>query len=80
MGEIGAIGLFASAAMISLAIAAFGSALAEGRTAEAAMNALWRQPEVAGRIFMFMILALAFMEALALFVFALVFVLVGRVA
>lgn len=74
------IALFASAAVLAIAAAAIGSAHAQGKTAQAAIDAVWRQPERAGNILVMMMLALAFMEALTLFVFALVFVLVGRVA
>lgn len=70
---------FAAAAVIGIGIAAFGSAHGQGMAVSAAMDALWRQPEVGGRIFTSMILALAFMEALTLFVFALIFILLGRV-
>jgi len=73
------IALFASAAVIAIAAAAIGSAHAQGKTAQAAIDATWRQPERAGNIFVMMLLALAFMEALTLFVFALVFVLAGRI-
>ncbi|MGE5591588.1 MAG: ATP synthase F0 subunit C [Bacillota bacterium] len=64
---------FGVAAVVALAIAAFASATAQGRTASAAMDAIWRQPEAAGRIQTAMMLALAFMEALTLFVLAVAF-------
>lgn len=73
------VALFGAAAIIGTAIAAFGSATGQGRTASAAMDAIWRQPEAFGNIQTAMLLALAFMEALTLFVFALTFVLVGRI-
>jgi len=72
--------LFGAAAVGAMAIAAIGSALSQGRTASAAMEATWRQPEAAGNIRTSMMLALVFMEALTLFVFAIVFVLSGMVA
>jgi len=72
--------LFGVVAMIAIAAAAIGSATAQGRTAAAAMDALWRQPEIAGQVFTSMVLAFAFMEALTLFVFALAFVLLGAVS
>jgi len=65
--------LFGVVAMIAIAAAAIGSATAQGRTAAAAMDALWRQPEIAGQVFTSMVLAFAFMEALA-------FVLLGAVS
>lgn len=68
----------AALAIIGLALAAFGSATGQGRTAAAAMDAIWRQPEAAGKIQTAMMIALAFMEALTLFVFAIVFLLSGK--
>ncbi|MHB9143869.1 MAG: ATP synthase F0 subunit C [Symbiobacteriia bacterium] len=64
---------FGVAAVIALAIAAASSATAQGRTAAAAMDAIWRQPEAYGRIQTAMMLALAFMEALTLFVLVVAF-------
>lgn len=64
---------FGVGAVVALAIAAASSANAQGRTASAAMDALWRQPEAAGRIQTLMMLALAFMEALTLFVLVVAF-------
>lgn len=64
---------FGVGAVVALAIAAASSATAQGRTAAAAMDALWRQPEAAGRIQTLMMLALAFMEALTLFVLVVAF-------
>jgi F-type H+-transporting ATPase subunit c len=71
--------IFSGAAVVAMALAAFGSAYAQGRTGAAAMDATWKKPEVAGKIRTTMMLALVFMEALTLFVFAIVFVLAGRV-
>lgn len=72
--------LFGVAAVLAIALAAIGSATAQGKTATAAMEATWKQPEAAGDIRTSMMLALAFMEALTLFVFAIIFVLAGRVS
>ncbi len=71
--------LFSGAAVLAMALAAFGSAYSQGRTGAAAMDATWKKPEVAGKVRTTMMLALVFMEALTLFVFAIVFVLAGRV-
>ncbi len=71
--------LFGAAAVAAMAVAALGSALSQGRTGVAAMEATWRQPEAAGDIRTSMMLALVFMEALTLFVFAIIFVLSGMV-
>jgi len=71
--------IFSGAAVLAMALAAFGSAFSQGRTGAAAMAATWKKPEVAGKVRTTMMLALVFMEALTLFVFAIVFVLAGRV-
>jgi len=71
--------IFSGAAVLAMALAAFGSATAQGRTGAAAMSATWKRPESAGKVRTTMMLALVFMEALTLFVFAIVFVLAGRV-
>jgi len=71
--------LFGVGALLAVGIAAVGSATGQGRTAATAMEAIARNPEAGGRIFISMLLALAFMEALTLFVFALVFIVQGSV-
>lgn len=80
MESIGAIGLFGTAAAIAIAGAAFGSAMSQSRAAVAAFDALWRQPEMGSTIQTSLILTLAFMEALTLFVFLLIFMLSGTIA
>ncbi len=74
------VALFAAAAIVALAASAIGSAHAQGKTASHAMDAIGRNPEAAGRMTVPLLLGLAFMEALTLFVFAMVFVLAGRVS
>lgn len=69
---------FLAGAVIAMAIAALGSALAQGGTAANALKATWKRPDEAGQARTSMMLALVFMEALTLFVFAIVFVLAGR--
>lgn len=61
-------GLVALAAGLAVAIAAVGSATAQGRTAVAALDAIWRQPDAVGDVRGAMMLALAFQEALTIFV------------
>lgn len=74
------VAIFGAAAAIAIAAAAIGSASAQGKTAAAAMDAIWRQPEAANDVRTSMMLALVFMEALTLFVFALIFVLNGTMS
>lgn len=52
---------------LTIAIAAFGSAISQGKVAGAAMEAIARQPEASGEIRTSLLLALAFIEALTLF-------------
>ena len=54
---------------LTIGLAAFGTALAQGNASRAAMEGIARQPESAGDIRTTLILALAFMEALTLFSF-----------
>ncbi|HEY8449677.1 MAG TPA: ATP synthase F0 subunit C [Bacillota bacterium] len=75
-----AVGLFAALAVIGLALAAIGAATAQGRAASAASDAIARQPEAFSNIQTAMILSLAFIESQTLFVFAMIFILAGRVS
>lgn len=73
------LGLLGMAVAIGLPIAALGVGLGQGRAAAAALEGIARQPEAAGRIQTAMILALAFMEALALFTLLTFFILSGKI-
>ena len=75
-----AVGLFAALAVVALALAAIGAATAQGRAASAASDAIARQPEASSNIQTTMILSLAFIESQTLFVFAMIFILAGRVS
>ena len=61
------VGLIALAANVGVGIAAFGSALGQGRMAASAMESIGRNPNAAGQIFTPMLLGLAFIEALTLY-------------
>ena len=52
---------------IAVSIAAFGSALGLSRAVSAAMEAMGRQPEAAGKIQTAMIIGCAFIEALTIY-------------
>lgn len=58
---------------IGLALAAVASALALGKAVSTATEAMARQPEIQGKIFLAMIIGCAFIEAITLYVFALAF-------
>ena len=69
----------AISAGLAIAIAAFGAALGQGRVAAAAMESIGRNPNAADRIFLPLILGLAFIEALALYGFVIAFLLQGKI-
>jgi len=61
-----------------LPIGVIGAAIGQGLAARGAMEGMARQPEMAGRIQMGMIIALAFIESLVLFSFVVFLLLQGR--
>lgn len=65
---------------LAVAIAAFGSALGLSKAVSAAMEAMGRQPEAAGRIQTGMIIGCAFIEALTIYALLTVLILQGRIA
>jgi len=65
---------------LAVAIAAFGSALGLSRAVSAAMEAMGRQPEAAGRIQTGMIIGCAFIEALTIYALLTVLILQGKIA
>src|ERR1700733_13654759 len=78
-GYAAATGLIAFAANIGIGIAAFGSALGQGRVGAAAMESIGRNPNSTGQLFTPMIIALAFIEALTLYAFVVAFLLQGKI-
>lgn len=52
---------------IAIGIAALGSGLGLGRAVEGAMNAIGRQPEAAGKLFMPFVIGCALIEALTIY-------------
>lgn len=80
MEAIGAIGIFAGLSVLAIMGAAIGSAVSQSRAAIAAFDAMWRQPEAAGTISTSLTLTLAFMEALTLFVLAVILILSFSIA
>ncbi len=52
---------------LAVAIAAFAGSLAQGRAVAAAVEAVARQPEAGGRMFTFLVLGLALIEALTIY-------------
>ena len=72
-------GLIALAANVGIGIAAFGSALGQGRMAASAMESIGRNPNSAGQIFTPMIIGLAFIEALTLYALVIAFFLQAKI-
>jgi len=64
---------------LSLGIAAVGSALGLGKAVSAAMEATARQPEASGKILVNMLAGCALIEALTVYAFIVVFVLMGKI-
>lgn len=62
------------AAGLAIAIAAFGGAIAQGKTAAAALDGIARNPAAQGKIFVPMIIGLALIESLVLYAFVIAFV------
>lgn len=65
------------AAGLAIAIAAFGGALGQGRTAAAALEGIARNPNASGKIFVPMILGLALIESLVIYALIISFQLAG---
>ncbi len=72
-------GLIAIAANIGIGIAAFGSAIGQGRMAASAMESIGRNPNSAGQLFVPMIIGLAFIEALTLYALVIAFFLQAKI-
>ena len=62
-----------------LALAAFGSAIGLGRAVSAAMEAMGRQPEAAGKIQVGMIIGCTLLEALTIYALVTVLLLSGKI-
>ena len=69
----------AISAGLAVAIAAFGAALGQGRVGAAAMESIGRNPNAADRLFLPLVLALALLEALALYGFVIAILLQGKI-
>ena len=70
--------VLAFAIPLGLAIVAFGSALALGKTVASAMEATGRQPEASTKILINMATGCAFIEALTIYALVFAFVLAGK--
>lgn len=57
----------AIASALSISVAAIGATVAQGKATASAMDAIWRQPEAANDVRGALIVALALMEAIAIY-------------
>ncbi len=64
---------------LGLGIAAVASAIGLGKAVSAAMEAIGRQPEAAGKIQMAMVIGCAFIEALTIYALLTVLILQGKI-
>lgn len=72
-------GLMALAVAIGIGMAALGGTLGQGRAASAALEGISRNPNASDKVFVPMILGLAFMESLVLFTWVLMFLMMGKI-
>lgn len=72
-------GLIAIATAMAISLSTLGPGLGQGIAASKAMEAMARQPEMHGKIQTSMILALALMEAMAIYGLLIAFMLVGKI-
>jgi F-type H+-transporting ATPase subunit c len=67
------------AAGFGIALAAFGGALGQGRTASTALDGIARNPGAAGKLFTPMILGLALIESLVIYSLIISILLLGKI-
>jgi len=70
--------ILALALPLGLGLAAFGSAIALGKSVASAMDATARQPEASMKILINMATGCAFIEAITIYVLVFVFVIAGK--
>ncbi len=78
-GGATAAGMIAIGSGIAISVAAFGTALGQGRAVAAAMESIGRNPSSADRIQTPMIIGIAFMEALSIYALVIAFFLQGKI-
>ena len=72
------VGMIALAAALAIGLSAIGPGIGQGIAASKALEGMARQPEMAGKLQTTMILALALMEALAIYGQLISFMLLAR--
>lgn len=71
--------IIALAAAFAIAVSTISPAIAQGKTAAKAMEAIARQPEAAGEIRSSLIISMALMEALTIYGLLIAFMLVAKI-
>jgi len=71
-------GIYALAAGLAIAIAAFGCALGQSRVGAAAMEGIARNPQSQKTMFIPMIIVLALIESFVIFSFVISIIIVGK--
>lgn len=72
-------GIIALAAALAIALSTLGPAIGQGMVASKAVEAMARQPEMASTLRTSMILAMALMEALAIYGLLIAFILISKI-
>lgn len=72
--------MYALSAALVLGIVGFGGALAQGKTATAALEGIARNPGAQSKIQTPMIIGLALIESLVIYALVIAFTLVGKIA
>lgn len=72
-------GFMAVAIAIGIGIAALGGAMGQSRAVAAALEGIARNPNASDKVFVPMILGLAFIESLVLFTWVLMFLLLNKI-
>ncbi|MEO1481876.1 MAG: ATP synthase F0 subunit C [Myxococcota bacterium] len=78
-GGGGGVGYMAMAVALGIGIAAAGGAYGQSRAAAAALEGIARNPNASDKVFVPMILGLAFIESLVLFTWVLMFLLNNKI-
>ena len=73
-------GLIAIGAALAIGLSAMGAGIGQGNTAASTVEAMARQPEIAGDLRTNMILGMGLIEALAIYGLLIAFMLIGKMA
>jgi len=73
-------GLIAIAAGLAIGLAAAGGALGQGKAVSAGLDSIGRNPAAQGKLFVPMLIGLAFVESLVIIAFVIAINLAGQVA